>query len=71
MGKGSGIAGVLELPKHLLVRKDLSGIEASQFKETAQEGRFIHSRHEQDIPGNRGLNKRINDIVDPTVVIVN
>jgi hypothetical protein len=47
------IASVLQLPKNLGIRQNLTGISASQLEQSAQHYRVVHTRLQQNIAGNR------------------
>ena len=67
MGDGRGVAGILELPEHLRVREDLTRVCASEFEHLSQQGRFVHTGEQQDVPRQNRFYERISDVADPAI----
>ncbi len=70
MGERRGVAGVVELPHHLLVGQLAPGVLAGKVEEPPQEGRFVDARHEEDVAGHRGLNDGVEEVGPPAFDVV-
>lgn len=52
MRKGGRVAGVVQLPKHLVVGENLSGVVAAQAKQLAQKRGLVDPAEQEDVaPG--------------------
>src|SRR5436309_2808181 len=63
------IACVLQLPQHFGIRKYLSRITASELKQSSQQGRLVHTRKQEHVARDRGLDQRIQDIPGPAFLV--
>ena len=59
MGERGGISRFGQLADHFLVREYLPRVGATQLKQAAEQGGFIHPRQKQDVPRNGGVNQGI------------
>ena len=68
-GQGGGVAGIHELPQHLVVGQDLAGVLGPQLEQPLQQRRLVHPGHGQDVPLDVGLDQALQYIVAPPVLI--
>ena len=71
VGQSRRIAGILKLPDHLLVGKDLSREGAAELEKAPEQRGLVDPRQKQDVAGKGRLDERIDDVARPALPVGN